>query len=60
MLCKRKSFIKQAGSLEEVSGKLAVFFEEPLWAGVFECISEVRFSACKVTFGAEPKDYDEK
>ena len=40
------------------SGKLTVFFEEPLWVGVFECISENRLSVCKVTFGAEPKDYE--
>ena len=40
------------------SGKLTVFFEEPFWVGVFECISESRLSVCKVTFGAEPKDYE--
>lgn len=45
--------------MDKVSGKLAVFFEEPFWAGVFECISEARLSVCKVTFGAEPKDYNE-
>ena len=40
------------------SGKLTVFFEDPFWVGVFECISEGRLSVCKVTFGAEPKDYE--
>lgn len=39
--------------------KLQVFFEDPFWVGVFErSDSSGRFSACKVTFGAEPKDYD--
>ena len=41
-----------------VSGKLTVFFQEPFWVGVFERISEGRLSVCKVTFGAEPKDYE--
>ena len=38
--------------------KLTVFFEEPFWVGVFERVSEGRLSVCKVTFGAEPKDYE--
>ena len=42
----------------KVSGKLTVFFEEPFWVGVFERVSEGRLSVCKVTFGAEPKDYE--
>ena len=33
-------------------------FEEPFWIGVFERISEGKLSVCKVTFGAEPKDYE--
>ncbi|MDE7436821.1 MAG: YjdF family protein [Lachnospiraceae bacterium] len=44
--------------MDKVSGKLTVFFEEPFWVGVFERISEGRLSVCKVTFGAEPKDYE--
>ena len=44
--------------MDKVSGKLTVFFEEPFWVGVFECISECKLSVCKVTFGAEPKDYE--
>jgi hypothetical protein len=39
-------------------GKLTVFFEEPFWVGVFEQISNGKLSVCKVTFGAEPKDYE--
>ena len=37
---------------------LTVFFEDPFWVGVFERIDDGKLSACKVTFGAEPKDYD--
>ncbi len=44
--------------MEKVSNKLTVYFEEPFWVGVFERLSEGKMSACKVTFGAEPKDYD--
>ena len=38
--------------------RLTVFFEDPFWVGVFERIDEEKLSVCKVTFGAEPKDYD--
>lgn len=44
--------------MDKVSGTLTVFFEEPFWVGVFERVSEGRLSVCKVTFGAEPKDYE--
>lgn len=44
--------------MDKVSGKLTVFFEEPFGVGIFECISEGKLSVCKVTFGAEPKDYE--
>ena len=44
--------------MDKVSGRLTVFFEEPFWVGVFECISDGKLSVCKVTFGAEPKDYE--
>ncbi len=44
--------------MNKVSGKLTVFFEEPFWVGVFERVSGGKLSVCKVTFGAEPKDYE--
>lgn len=44
--------------MDKVSGRLTVFFEEPFWVGVFEHISERKLTVCKVTFGAEPKDYE--
>lgn len=43
--------------LTKESVMLTVYFEEPFWVGVFQRISGGRLSACKVTFGAEPKDY---
>ncbi len=44
--------------MDKVSGKLTVFFEDPFWVGMFERVSDGRLSVCKVTFGAEPKDYE--
>ena len=37
---------------------LTVYFEEPFWVGVFERVSDGALSVRKVTFGAEPKDYE--
>ena len=42
----------------ETVGKLSVFFDEPFWFGVFERIEDGKLSVAKVTFGAEPKDYE--
>ena len=44
--------------MDDVRSKLTVFFEEPYWVGVFEKIEDGKLSAAKVTFGAEPKDYE--
>ena len=40
------------------SSRLTVYFEDPFWIGIFECFSDGKLSAAKVTFGAEPKDYE--
>lgn len=37
---------------------LTVFFEAPFWVGVYERQDGGRLEACKITFGAEPKDYE--
>ena len=42
----------------EEQGKLTVFFEDPFWVGVFERIEKGKLSVAKVTFGAEPKDFE--
>ena len=44
--------------MDKVNGKLTVFFEEPFWVGIFERIENGKLSVAKVTFGAEPKDYE--
>ena len=44
--------------MDKVSGKLTVYFEEPFWVGVFERFEDGKLSVTKVTFGAEPKDYE--
>lgn len=44
--------------MSNVSGKLTVCFEKPFWVGVFERTEEGNFFVAKVTFGAEPKDYE--
>ena len=44
--------------MDKVSGKLTVYFEDPFWVGVFERIEDGKLSVAKVTFGAEPKDYE--
>lgn len=47
------------GSREPVSeSRLTVYFEEPFWVGVFERVENGGLSAAKVTFGAEPRDYE--
>ena len=44
--------------MDKVSGKLTVYFEEPFWIGIFERIEDGKLFVSKVTFGAEPKDYE--
>ena len=44
--------------MDKISDKLTVFFEDPFWVGVFEHIEDGKLSVAKVTFGAEPKDYE--
>ena len=38
--------------------RLTVMFEEPFWIGLYEREEGGRYSVCKITFGAEPKDYE--
>lgn len=44
--------------MDKVSVSLTVFFEEPFWVGVVQRVSDNRLTAAKITFGAEPKDYE--
>ena len=44
--------------MDRVSSSLTVYFEDPYWVGIFERINNKKLSVAKVTFGAEPKDYE--
>lgn len=44
--------------MDRTTSVLTVFFEEPFWVGVWERIADGKLSACKITFGAEPKDFE--
>lgn len=37
---------------------LTVMFEPPFWIGMYERYDDGKYEVCKITFGAEPKDYD--
>lgn len=36
---------------------ITVFFEDPFWVGLYEREEREGYSVCKLTFGAEPRDY---
>lgn len=42
--------------MDERISTLTVFFEDPFWVAVAERMEGGKLSACKITFGAEPKD----
>jgi hypothetical protein len=44
--------------MNKVTDTLQVYFEVPFWIGIFERIDDGKLTVCKVTFGAEPKDYE--
>lgn len=37
---------------------LTILFENPFWIGLYECFDNDKYEVCKITFGAEPKDYE--
>ncbi|ERJ00152.1 YjdF family protein [bacterium 210820-DFI.6.52] len=41
----------------QTRAKLTVYFEDPFWVGLYERWEDGRVEVCKITFGAEPKDY---
>lgn len=41
-----------------IKSSLTVYFENPFWVGVYEKVEDGQLSVCKITFGAEPKDYE--
>ena len=38
--------------------RLTVLFEAPFWIGLYERREGGRYTVCRITFGAEPKDYE--
>ena len=44
--------------MQRIKAQLSVFFEEPYWIGIYERMEDGRTQACKIIFGAEPKDYE--
>lgn len=44
--------------MDRICVGLTVYFENPFWAGIFEVSAKGAVSASKVTFGAEPKDFE--
>ena len=44
--------------MERSSITLTVLFDAPFWVGIFERVENGQFTVAKVTFGAEPKDYE--
>ena len=44
--------------METAKAKLTVLFEPPFWVGVFERESGGRYEACRIVFGAEPRDFE--
>lgn len=43
--------------MDQVSSAFTVYFEDPFWVGVYERRENQSLQVCKITFGAEPKDY---
>lgn len=41
-----------------VKSSLTIMFESPFWIGLYERIDDGKYEVCKITFGAEPKDYE--
>lgn len=37
---------------------LTILFENPFWIGLYERFDDGKYEVCKITFGAEPKDYE--
>lgn len=44
--------------MRKTGSRLTVLFEEPFWVGICEREFEGRYEVSKITFGAEPKDYE--
>ncbi|MBS6202068.1 MAG: YjdF family protein [Ruminococcus bicirculans] len=41
-----------------IKSSFTILFENPFWIGLYERIDGDKYEVCKITFGAEPKDYE--
>lgn len=41
-----------------MKSSLTVLFDDPFWIGLYERVDGGKYEVCKITFGAEPKDYE--
>lgn len=44
--------------MDQIVTRITVLFEGPFWVGIYERVCCRQYAACKITFGAEPKDSD--
>lgn len=44
--------------MSSIKTSLTVTFEAPFWIGLYERESDGAYEVCKITSGAEPKDYE--
>ena len=44
--------------MDKSISSLTVLFEDPFWIGIYEREGEGSYEVCKITFGAEPRDYE--
>ena len=44
--------------METVFARLTVYFEDPFWVGVYERQEGGALTACRIVFGAEPRDHE--
>ena len=44
--------------MRKIQSTLTVFFDDPFWIGLYERVADGKLTVCKITFGAEPKDYE--
>lgn len=44
--------------MEKTNFIVTICFEAPFWVGIYEREYDGQYQICKITFGAEPKDYE--
>lgn len=44
--------------MSDIVSQLTVMFKDPFWIGLYERRVGRRYEVCKITFGAEPRDYE--